>query len=281
MLKEQIVNTATEQMSLTFEERNTHLGIEHGRLVSDFVKRGVLHGSFAIQLTAELYANEIKIRGELALGILLRAIRAYGVDSLESLGDHMKALLRQVIEREAETLTQQMHDRAPTKNAGEYGALSIDIDTQFATGVDHAMRKIATEVDLFAAHVSQSQTVNGDVTSPAIHVTGPVGAILTGDYASASVIQNLDSGAKAEIQRALNVIEAELSKIQPAQDLNKEEVLEMVQDSKIEITKDKPNISKLKATLVGIATSIQTTAALRPAYDGLKGALGLIGISLP
>ena len=62
---------------------------------------------------------------------------------------------------------------------------------------------------------------------------------------------------------------------------DKAEVLELVQDSKTEADKQKPNLTRLKGALLVIANSIQSVAGLRPAYETLKGALALVGVTLP
>lgn len=61
----------------------------------------------------------------------------------------------------------------------------------------------------------------------------------------------------------------------------KEEVIELVDDSRAEVEKPNPNITQLKTYLIGVAISIQTVASLKPAYEAIKLALSRFHITLP
>jgi hypothetical protein len=62
---------------------------------------------------------------------------------------------------------------------------------------------------------------------------------------------------------------------------SKEEVIELVDDSRAEVEKPNPNITQLKTYLIGVAISIQTVASLKPAYEAIKLALSRFHITLP
>ena len=59
------------------------------------------------------------------------------------------------------------------------------------------------------------------------------------------------------------------------------EALELVSDVENEIQRGKPNVSRIRGALQGLATSIQTIAAAQQAYQLLKGAASLFGLQLP
>ena len=62
---------------------------------------------------------------------------------------------------------------------------------------------------------------------------------------------------------------------------NKDEVLELVEDGKIELAKTKPNVTKLTSYLGMISGALGAAANLKPAYDMLKAAASSFGIQLP
>ena len=85
----------------------------------------------------------------------------------------------------------------------------------------------------------------------------------------------LDDISKREIVAALETVGKALSDIMEPP-FHKEEVLGVVQDCKAEAGKPMPNVTRLKGALITVATSIQSVAALKPAYETLKGALALV-----
>jgi hypothetical protein len=75
------------------------------------------------------------------------------------------------------------------------------------------------------------------------------------------------------------VLAAALAEMQGEQGFNKSEIVELIDESKAELAKDKPNVSRLRGLLPSIALAIQTSAALRPAYEIFKRALALMGLT--
>ena len=58
-------------------------------------------------------------------------------------------------------------------------------------------------------------------------------------------------------------------------------LIEVVDDCSKEVTKHTPNRTRFTGMLSGLATTIQTTASLAPAYSAFKSAAALAGITLP
>lgn len=103
--------------------------------------------------------------------------------------------------------------------------------------------------------------------------------VQTGNNTKASIVINKDN--KQELCEAIDIL---LNAISNAKDFHsgaKEETKELILEMKSEVEKPKPNGIKLKSLLFGIATAIQSLASIKPAYEALKTAASVIGISLP
>jgi hypothetical protein len=107
-----------------------------------------------------------------------------------------------------------------------------------------------------------------------------VGAIQTGPSATANIVFNIAED-REELRRALDAVRDALSTVEalPAHPIS--EVVDLVDEAKIEIDKPKPNNMRLGSALSAVATAIQAVGSLQPAYQTLKAALLPLGIMLP
>ena len=100
--------------------------------------------------------------------------------------------------------------------------------------------------------------------------------------ASDSRSQHLDSGAKDALEKAMDALMKALDETHSASSgppLN--EVRELVIETKAEVAKPKPNMTKVKSLVTGIGGAISFTPKLKDAYDTVKWAGAMIGIPLP
>lgn len=69
--------------------------------------------------------------------------------------------------------------------------------------------------------------------------------------------------------RTLEHLNQDLGCLQELPGHSKNEVLELVGDARAEAERPKPNVLRLRTTLLALATSIQTAASLQPAYQAI------------
>jgi hypothetical protein len=65
-----------------------------------------------------------------------------------------------------------------------------------------------------------------------------------------------------------------------ASEPHKAELIEVIDDARVEITKPSPNQTKIAGLLQGLATSIQTIASISGAWDVFKNAVSTLGIDI-
>lgn len=135
--------------------------------------------------------------------------------------------------------------------------------------------------DEVAKSEASSERQGAASSSSTYNFYGNVGAFQTGPGASANIIQNLGSEDKDALLNALNLVRDTLTLVRDLAAEQKDELLQMVDDSVKEVKSTNPNNTKLRTILTAIATTIQTVGSAQPAYQALKTALLPLGITLP
>lgn len=265
-----------QKLSVAFEEREQSLIREYAKRISLFNGKGMLQSSASARSILELYTHEFVIRANTTLYQCKRIASALGTEYSSDLPEMIKATISDVVSQEARSLCSKVRDSVPFKDTDGYGAQP---DNEFENVVDRVVRDMNTEIELWMSILRRSsENVQNGGTN--VHIAGNVGIMQTGDYATASQTIVLDAEGKDLLTQALRevseAIEADTEIL-----ANSDEVKELIADSQSELQKECPNQTKLKATLTAITQSIQTAAAMGPAYQTLKGALALIGIPLP
>jgi hypothetical protein len=108
-----------------------------------------------------------------------------------------------------------------------------------------------------------------------------VGGYQIGPTSAATVTQISNSADSEALRRALDLVEASLPAAANSPGLMADEVLELVDETRAELAKARPNSIRLRIVASGVATAIQTIGMLQPAYQALKAALLPFGVLLP
>lgn len=278
MLDDRTTDLARRTIEVALEERWTPLSRQTGEITSRATLHGAYGGSRMLVEIIGLYRAELDIQALIAWGHLQRILANVGIGRLETLADDLKAFMGGIIERVAASLLDHINSTSPFKKKQTD---IIDPVSPLQEAKAHALSKVNCEIDLYVAGLEQAARLAQERGSTSVNVYGgQVGILQTGNLSTASMTITLDSISKSEIVTALEAVETALHDIREPP-FNMAEVLSLIQDSKGEASKSEPNVTRLKGALLGIATSIQSVAALRPAYETLKGALALVGVTLP
>jgi hypothetical protein len=148
----------------------------------------------------------------------------------------------------------------------------------FSEAHSDTVDKIYSEIELFVISLKKKETKK-EKSPTVMNFYSPVGAVQTGPNTTANITQNIGAEAKDAINTAFNILITKLPEIQEFQ--QKSELVELAEDGKIELLKDKPNPLKIQNYILTIGTMIQTTAALKPVYQLLKQGATYLGFSLP
>jgi len=145
---------------------------------------------------------------------------------------------------------------------------------------DLAIEKVKVKIDLFALSLLRRAAAQSKSSQPIFNIYSSVGAIQTGPAATANVFMPISPQEREALLDALELVKNSLANTDlPGQP--KEEVLDIVEETKTEVSKERPNRMRISSLLKAVATAIQTVGSLQPAYQTLKAALLPFGISLP
>jgi hypothetical protein len=266
---------ARDRIELVIEERWTPLATQTSEITAQFVNAGGLTNSRMHVCILGLYEDELDVQAALAFGELSRVLDAVGIGPLEHLAADLKAFMGDMIQWLFEGLLDHLTHKSLLR---QERLLSIDPFEQLSTRKTHAIRKTFSEIDLLVARLERADQNDGN-TQVNIY-GGQVGILQTGSSSTASMTVHLDSTSKNEIAKALATVEKAIGEAASVP-FDRAEISEMIRESKSELDKPKLNMSRLRSLMLGVAGSVQTVAALRPAYDAIKGALALVGVTLP
>jgi len=278
MIDQEIVKTANDRIRIEIEEQNSRLCSEIGRFMIKMRDANAVQSSSSG--IADLCIDTIKNRGQLVWQILSRFITTAGISYSPELSDELKGLVAQHLPEELAELRDYI--KPTTSLIIDSPSLYESIWQELDSERNQALSKVGTEIDLFVYSLKkEADTVKNGTSSPVFNIYSPVGSIQTGDSSIANVTQNIDTEVKEQIRNALEDILSTLTQSEVETPTPKGELIEVVQESQVELEKGRPNITRLKSLLTGVGTSIQVVSSLKPAYETLKQALTSIGISLP
>lgn len=147
--------------------------------------------------------------------------------------------------------------------------------------VSDSRSKHNIEIDLYADDLREHSPKSASTSlTHTYNFYGAVGTVQTGAGAQASVVQNLGADEKQAILLALK----EVRKAVEAENefgVQQAELIEITEECTALTQTDNPNNSKLRALFDVLASSIQTVASAKPAYETMKTALLPLGITLP
>ncbi len=272
------------------EQRRKSVAVEIGNIYSEVTKGGMLQSGRTVVQVGEAVENEYRVRAAIALGVWRRGLGAAGVAPTGLRAD-LVAEIATTLERDSQDLaehyghvlevtgTNTTYDPATgTAHAAPQAAQGGRNPQQvLLTMRSKALDWVASEFAFdIAAAASNAEAARHGTTTFNIY-GGQVGAIQTGPGATAAVNQSeLD-----QILRALRDVKRVVQETQAIGDAERVQIVEVVDEAVTEAQKPKPNRLALRSLMSGIATSVQTLGAARPAYDILKGVLALLGVHLP
>lgn len=279
MIDQEIAKIANDRIRIEIGEQNSRLRSEIERIKAEMSARGVLQSNMTITRVADLCVDTIKNRAQLVWQTFFRFITTAGISYSPELADELKGLVTQHLPEKLGDL--RGYIKQPAEMTGSpirHERLGQDLDR----GRNQAIAKVGTEIDLFVHSLKKkADTVKNGASSTVFNIYSPVGSIQTGDNSIANVSQNIDTEVKDQIRKALEEIISTLTRSEVQTPSPKAELIEVVQESQLEIQKEKPNVTRLKSLLTTVGTSIQVVSSLKPAYETLKQALTFLGISLP
>ncbi len=132
---------------------------------------------------------------------------------------------------------------------------------RIGVGVDHihgdlakarelTLAQVDAEVDLAVASLERRAAREG--VRSMYQFYAPVGAVVSGSHASASIVQNIGAQERAELAAALERVAEAVARADELRDEPKEDLIELVREARGELDRPKPNGLRLTSVLEGI-----------------------------
>ena len=257
---------------ISWAEREYDAPKQIGKMKADHSHRGVLHSSMTIQRLNEILGRELEARAILVWQTIVRVHKIVGVDKKVDLAAYFKDIF-------ARYHDEVLNNLLPIYEK-ESQIMKSKIPSDLTEVAELSKKKHDVEIDLY---IDSLKETDRDAMTPraTYNFYGSVGSFQSGSYAYANVVQHLAGSEKQEIINALQEVKLAVQNVSGRDERKTNELVELVDDSIVELGKNNPNNTKLRACFDILCGSIQAIASARPAYQALKGALLPLGIILP
>lgn len=261
MIDPKIVRYAVSQVSNDSEGFKAALAEDVGRALSQGPRGG--HTFLNVQ---KVCANSVSRRITKTWTVIHRAFVTIGLEYSDDLGHEIQGVFdRSIVDYTAEV---EAHIQ---KAAASVGLNPAKFSDPVAEAARLALANVQNEIMLFTLSLQKAPVKEN--YSPQFNISNStVGAIQTGSGSIANVSVEIASETAAVIA-ALDLITKELAKLVDLSSVDKQQILELVDDSKAELLKERPNVRKLSAVLPAISAAISVFADLRPATENFNFAV--------
>lgn len=243
--------------------------------------RGVLQSGMTVHNVGELCNDSISQKAEIISQTIINVVQDAEVEYSDYLAGQLKEIASKHLPKGMGDLEGYVKQVGKLTGISTLDSIYNRFKEKFRITRDINLRRIHNNIDLLMVKLKKIAETTQEDKSTVFNINAPVGTIQTGDKSSANITQNIiDSAASELLSEALRIIEEAIIK-EEAPEFPKDEVLEIIRESHGELTKKKPNITKLRSFFLTVSTSIQSIASLKTAYEILKPAFGILGIPLP
>ncbi|PIW26616.1 MAG: hypothetical protein COW30_13995 [Rhodospirillales bacterium CG15_BIG_FIL_POST_REV_8_21_14_020_66_15] len=281
MTFDEMTAAVSAKLVATFERRDRDLSSERNKKNSHAVKAGASGSSRALLMIVDLFKSEISDRAGIVSEQLRETSRAVGLQPIPDLEAQLRGYVETTMDAQHASLRANMVGNPPFKGTTlQNQSMIAQTTSQFDEVSKTARDGVLADMALLASEIQSAASNKVGRGDMHVNINAPVGILQTGDFASASQSITVTPDAAAEVVRALEVLEIAVSALTETA-INRDELKAIIGECKAELAKDAPNKTRLSALLYGVAGTVQTTAALKPAYETFRTALSAIGIPLP
>ena len=277
MLSSDLVEFAKERITIEIGEREKVIGAEIQTILVQHVAKGLGRSGNVIAAVQRACAQETRNRVEMAWGIIHRGLTTLGQTYDTDIEKELRELIEAYFPEHMNGLEYYVRDTAQKIGMPD---LIDKIPDEVGEARRTALRKASSEIKLYVMTLKKAPA--SVPYSPQFNIhNSTIGSVQTGSNSVANVELQISNEGSSEVLAALDVVSQALTKVGNLPTGNKDEIVELVQDSKSELVKVNPSGTKLRHYLGMIGGAIGTVADLKPAYDSLKAAAALLNITVP
>ena len=228
---------------------------------------------------AAVYAKSVESHATAIIGAVTEAHRDFRAPVDDAIVERLAGWGREAMSGAYEKL-----EGAYARHLGRLGvpstkALAIDqVYKAECTRVANSIRDHLWGVKNVPAKKYQPEVAGSRSTTFNFH--GPVGAVQTGDNATASVQQQWIAADTQELQEALRALRDKVDHGSGVSPEVRGELVVDIDSVDTELRAERPNVSKIAVWLGRLGKGIEVIASLQPAYEAVMRAAKAIGIPL-
>ena len=280
MIDDDVVRIARNRARIEIRRQDQELKDAIGRVKATAAVAGVAGSGIPLLRIASLCADAAVERGDLVWRILHRAIATAGVRYEPWLESELKSVAEEFLSPHLEDLR-----AVPRECAQSLGIPPIipHLESIVADGQRLGRERAWNEIELFVAYLkaAESAPAKKPKRKVTLNVYAPVGAIQTGDYATALVVPGADAALRERLAETLEGIERRLPQAYELSDAARGQAIDAVRAARIEAARDEPDRGRLARLIAMAAQAIGAVAALRPALEALRAIAESMGMRLP
>lgn len=248
---------------------------KQGEIVQESASRGMMPSSRLILRLAELHTEDLRNAAPSAWDILMETHRAMGADTTPETRAAMKSWMAKRISELKGSASAQIEGDLNRYGGGLQNKQMLGQFDNTEAVANSLNSRYSAIIDNYLDHLVNSPMARLPVTINA----QTIGAVLTGDGAKSHVTQSI--GTVKEMRELVGLMREVLKHDAVLDPQRKAELIEIADDTRVELDKPAPNETKLMTLFSLLTQSVQTLPAAKPAYDAAKALLASVGIDLP
>jgi hypothetical protein len=235
--------------------------------------RGLAISGNAIHSYTNAASDELRVRAKIVWAAISRSHTAMlGRADASTLGD-LQVQITEHINAQASHVQNLAQDSV--RRVTERARLNSNhFQNTIATVARELIQEANVEAQFYVDNLQRAAT--GGSPAPAITIHGNVGTVQTGTFATAHVI--LTGAGRDKLVEALEALRNEVERNPEATADQKEQATELATDVIAAVKAEKTNGAKVAGLLGGLATTVQTVASLRGAWEMVRTAAIAVGL---
>ena len=259
-----------ERARLDLQDRMEALGRVVRQIRQTMTSRGALTSGMTIQQVRGTVLGEARVRANLIWYAIARGLTNAHTPLTSDLASDSKALVRTLLEAHTDDLVRHLDDA--------YRLMQKENDERVSDLIAPAIERVSSEIDYALLAARGEEKFKDDPST--VNIYQNQGIIQTGAYSSANLSLTFGPDEKLQLAEALLLARTSLESDPSSELQERTQALSLVTDAEEEIQRDQPNHVKLRAMLSGIAATVRTLGSAREAFEDLKAAGALLGLSL-
>lgn len=276
MLDQTIVDRIAASIPAYLSPRDRTLTDSLRAAINKLAASGMIGSGNAGAQLARLGVDELTIRSKIIWNAIQRAHTASGAPLDAATSADLQRQIAHHVSAHSQQVRTIVKDAYPPLNGQIRTTIMTHIDDRISSLTSEILAQLRVEADFYVAEL-QRQAAQPAPAAPITINAAHIGAVQTGAYAVAHV--SMSAQQSARLVEELEALRQALRTSSEATDEQRTQGDEIAGELITAVKAQKPNAPKIAGLLGGLATSVQTIASLRPAWETVRDAAIAAGIA--